>query len=82
MSTGPFGGPPGVQFPAVFQSPLPGVESHAAEPAKAEAKQSVSPSAPMENRIQVFKNLPLLFQYAGMGNCGGILARLALLEQF
>ena len=34
MSAGPSGGPPAVQFVAVFQSPLAGVANHVALPAK------------------------------------------------
>ncbi|PYK40452.1 MAG: hypothetical protein DME60_08075 [Verrucomicrobia bacterium] len=34
VSAGPLGGPPGVQLPAVFQSPVVGLASQVALPAK------------------------------------------------
>ena len=40
MSAMLLGGPPAVQLPAVFQSPLAGFASHVAEPAKAGLKAS------------------------------------------
>src|SRR5688572_3940542 len=45
VSATPFGGPPGVQLPAAFQSPLVGLESQVAEPPEASLKLSVSPNA-------------------------------------
>ena len=54
VSPEPFGTVIGVQFAAVFQSPLPGLKSHCALPAKAGLVLRICPVASAKSRIKVF----------------------------